>query len=265
MSDDVYEVFAVRYARVDRPRTQNFLGGDPHDAPMPLNYYVWVVRNAARTVVVDTGYGPKSAERRGRPLELEVPDALARLGVDATAVEDVIITHLHYDHAGNIERFPRARFHIQDQEMAYATGRSMTHALLRMPFDVQHVTAMVERLYEGRVVFRDPVDEVAPGITVHHIGGHSMGLQVVRVMTARGPVVLASDATHFYEHFETDRAFVIVQDVTALLEGYRTLRRLAGSDRRVVPGHDPLVMDRYPAPDDCLRGIAVRLDVDPTG
>jgi hypothetical protein len=77
-------------------------------------------------------------------------------------------------------------------------------------------------------------------------------------------VVLASDASHYYEHFEKDRAFPVVFHVGDLLQGYRKLATLADSPSHIVPGHDPLVMDRYPPPSDALQGVAVRLDAEPS-
>ena len=115
-----------------------------------------------------------------------------------TTISDIIVTHLHYDHAGNLDRFPNARFHLQDREMSYATGRCMCNGMLRHPFSVEHVTLMVRHVYGERVTFHSGDGEIAPGVTVHRVGGHSDGLQVVRVETARGPVVLASDAAHYY-------------------------------------------------------------------
>jgi len=175
----------------------------------------------------------------------------------------VIVTHLHYDHVGNFEIFPRATFHLQDREMAYATGRYMCHARLRMPFDVENVTGLVRELYRGRVAFHDGDEELASGLSLHLVGGHSHGLQFVRVHTARGWVVVASDAAHFYANLERGNPFPIVLHVGEMLEGHRKCRRLAASAQHIVPGHDPLVMQRYPAPSPELEGIAVRLDVAP--
>src|SRR5690606_1446690 len=82
MSDDTYEAFAIRYARVDRNAAENFIGGDPHDAPMPLNYYVWVVRNRLRTIVIDTGFDERGARERKRTIVNPVAEGLEALGVD---------------------------------------------------------------------------------------------------------------------------------------------------------------------------------------
>src|SRR5262245_51019334 len=258
-----YEVYAIKYAHHERRASENFLGGDPHDEPMPLDFFVWVVRGAARTWVVDTGFDAEVGRRRQRTVLRTPAKGLAALGIDPDAVEDVIITHMHYDHCGNHGSFERARFHLQDKEMFYATGRCMNDATMRHPFDVDDAVAMVRRVYAGRVVFHDGDDELAPGLSVHFIGGHTMGLQIVRVWTRRGWVVLASDASHFYANMEQGRPFPIVYNVADMLAGHRRAYALADSPRHVVPGHDPLVLARYPAPSADLRGIVARLDVDP--
>lgn len=263
MSDDTgYEILAVKYAEhTARKRFEAFIAADDHDAPYPLDYFVWVVRNPARTIVVDTGFDPAEAQRRGRTVRQTPGEVLATLGIDAASVEDVVITHLHYDHAGTLGAFPRARFHLQAAEMAYATGPCMCHAHLRAPFTADHVCAMVQHVYSGRVIFHEGDAQIAPGVTLHKIGGHSRGLQSVRVATASGPVVLASDASHFYENFEKGKVFPITIDIEDVLKGYHRLIALAESPRRVVPGHDPLVLQRYPAFTSTSHGIVHRLDL----
>jgi glyoxylase-like metal-dependent hydrolase (beta-lactamase superfamily II) len=226
-----------------------------------MDYFVWVIRNPARSIVVDTGFDAKEGARRGRKVLRAPAAALAQVGSAAEAIEHVIVTHLHYDHAGTLSAFPMARFHLQAAEMAYATGPCMTHPPLRHPFTVDHVCEMVKNVYAGRVIFHDGDAEVAPGVTVHKIGGHSRGLQCVRVATANGPVVLASDASHFYENFETGKVFPITVDIADVLAGYQRIVTLAGSPLRVVPGHDPLILARYPALNEETRGIVHRLDV----
>jgi glyoxylase-like metal-dependent hydrolase (beta-lactamase superfamily II) len=139
---------------------------------------------------------------------------------------------MHYDHVGNYDLFPRARYHLQDCEMAYATGPCMCHLALRMPFEADDVVAMVRKVFAGRVAFHDGEDEIVPGVTVHHIGGHSKGLQSVRVKTRLGPVVLAADAAHLYAHMETGRIFPITYNVAEVVQGYDTLKKLAAGQSR---------------------------------
>ena len=260
-----FEVFAIRYAHHERRRRDNFIDGDPHDRAMALDYYLWVARNGDAAYVIDTGFDAAMAKKRGRTLLRDPGDALRALGVDPGAVKDVIVTHLHYDHIGNYALFPNARFHLQDAEMAYATGRCMCHGRLRHPYEAEHVAGIVRALYQERVCFHDGDEEIVPGLSVHLIGGHTRGLQCVRVNTRRGAVVLASDASHHYEHFETGRPFPNVVRVDEMISGFDRLRALASSPQHVIPGHDPLVMQRYPAVSAELEGICVRLDVAPRG
>jgi glyoxylase-like metal-dependent hydrolase (beta-lactamase superfamily II) len=256
----LYEVYAVKYAHHPRRAAENFLGGDPHDGPMPLDYFVWLVRGDGRELVVDTGFSAAVAAKRGRQ-HLRCPaQALALVGVEAAQVRDVVITHLHYDHVGNFELFPAAMLHLQDLEMRYATGRYMGHECFRAAYEVEDVVGMVRRVYDGRVRFHDGDAELFPGVSLHRIGGHTMGLQAVRVITRRGAVVLASDATHLYANMEQARPFPIVWSVADMVEGYRRLHELAASPAHIIPGHDPLVLERYPAPAEALAGIVARLD-----
>ena len=245
--DSIYEIYAIRYAHHDRPASENFIGLDSHES-QPLDYFVWAVVGGGKTFVVDTGFDEAAGKKRNREMLKPVREGLSAIGVDPAAVPDVIITHLHYDHCGNHELFPQATYHLQDCEMDYATGRCMCHQHLRLPFEADDVTAMVRKVFSGRVAFHDGDREIAPGITVHKIGGHSKGLQCVRVSTRRGPVVLASDSTHLYQHLEEGKVFPIVYNVGDVLEGYRTLLRLGGDIGHIIPGHDPMVLEKYPAP-----------------
>lgn len=261
-----YEVFALRYATTapGRSRSENFLPGmDLHDGPMPLDYYVWAIRGQGRSIVVDTGFTQEAADARGRVMLHDPVDLLARIGIVAADVEDVILTHLHYDHAGSLSAFPSARFHLQDDEMAYATGRPMCHHYLRAPFNVADVLETVKLVYAGRVVFHRGEAELCPGVTVHRIGGHSGGLQVVRVATAQGPLVLASDAFHFNENRHRRAVFPLVANIGEMLDGFRVCEELAdGREDLLIPGHDPEVLQRWPRADPGFADI-VRLDLSP--
>lgn len=258
-----YEVYAIRYATREARRPEHFIGGDPHDVPMAMDYFTWVVTGAGRTYVVDTGFTAEVAAQRKRN-HLRCPaEALRLLGIDAETVKDVILTHLHYDHVGNFHKFPTARFHLQDREMNYATGRHMAYAFFGHGFEPEDIVGMVRLNFRGRVAFHDGDEELAPGLSLHFTGGHTAGLQVVRVHTRRGWMVLASDASHYYEHIRSNRLFTIAYRLDDMIQAYRKVERLAESPDHIIPGHDPLVMQLYPAPKPDLKGIIVRLDVPP--
>lgn len=253
-----WEVHAIKYAdRNARTRADSFIFDDNHDAPHAMDYFMWLLRRGDEVILVDTGYDDTEAASRDRPIRLNPTEALAPFGLRAEDITQVIVTHLHYDHAGGLHLFPNATLHLQAAEMAFATGPCMCHDTLRMPFTADHVCEAVRRLYSGRVVFYEGDGEVAEGVTVHCIGGHSRGLQAVRVLTEAGWLVLASDAAHFYENFEARKPFPIVVDLQDMLDGFETLYRLAPNPELIVPGHDPLVRQYFP------QGIAphiTRLD-----
>jgi len=168
---------------------------------------------------------------------------------------------LHYDHAGGLSRFPYAKFHLQAAEMAYATGPCMCSGTLQMPFTANHVCDMVKNVYSGRVVFHDGDGQVADGVTVHCVGGHSRGLQVVRVKTESGWLCLASDAAHYYENYLAGKPFPIVVDMENMVSGFKTIQALASAPGLVIPGHDPLVTKAYGM--EGSSGFVWRLDKGP--
>lgn len=257
-----YEVLALRYATfAGRKRRDNLLRPDGHlDAPDPLDFFIWVLRNDQRVIVVDTGFDTREAARRGREVLLEPKDPLAAAGIDAADVRDVIVSHMHFDHAGGISQFPRATFHLQEAEMAFATGRYMVHRHFAHPFGAEVTCDMVRAVYAGRVAFYDGDGQVAPGVTIHRVGGHSAGLQVVRVMTALGWMVIASDAVHLYQNLREDNPFPLVCHLGDMYEAFRTVRRLATSPALIIPGHDPLVTRCFPA---LRNGTVFKLDTTP--
>ena len=256
----VYEVYAIKYAEADAlPPGKVEVGADPHESVLDMAYYVWLIRSGDAAILVDTGFNATSGAKRGRRLLRSPAEPLRALGVDPAGVRTLIVTHLHYDHIGGAGIFPAATLHVQDQEVAFATGRQMRHAFFRDMYEVDDVVAFVRDVYAGRVVFHDGDAEIAAGVTVHLARGHTPGVQFVRVHTRSGWVVLASDACHYRFLLESEGVYPIVFDPAGLIETYARLRRLASADRLVIPGHDPAVMREFPAPPG-LEGVAVRID-----
>ena len=259
-----FEVFAIKYGERLGTRGSIFMKGDPHDSPMAMDYYIWVIRNDEKTIVVDCGFDKKEGENRGRTYLRSPTEGLGLIGIDPAEVKDVIITHMHYDHVGNLSIFPNARFHVQDTEMAYVTGRAMTHPILRHSFVLSEVQEMIAMLYQDRAIFHDGDDDLVPGVTLHHFPGHARGLMAVRVNTKRGWIILASDTAHYYESLTAEHVFITHENIFEMLESYRSLVKLGGDVSRIVPGHDPDVLKRYPSLSRDLDGIVAVLHEKPS-
>lgn len=256
-------MLAVRYAERQALRSDVYYRyasyGEP-DAPMEMAYFFWVIEPpTGPPVIVDCGFDPDVGARMGRPCRRTPADALVDLGIDGADVRQVVVTHLHYDHIGNLGLFPNARFLVAQRELDFWTGPIARRRHFAEHTDPRAVADLVRAADAGRVVPVDDELEVAAGITVLRVGGHSPGQLVVSVATREGGVLLASDAVHYLEELETERPFAVLADLEEVYRAYDTVRRLTAGGARLVPGHDPLVSSRFPGLDDGRRAPAVRI------
>ncbi|HET7876548.1 MAG TPA: N-acyl homoserine lactonase family protein, partial [Methylomirabilota bacterium] len=190
------------------------------------------------------GFTEPVGTRRGRQF-LRAPDkGLAEIGIDCGQVEHVVISHFHYDHVGNYALFPNATFYVQDAEMAFYTGRHAGMPAFRHSIEVDDVCALVRLNYERRLTFVDGSREIVSGIRAHKVGGHTAGMQVVTVQHAKGQAVVASDASHYYRNFEQRIPFNTLHDLPGMYAAFDRLCELASAPELVIPGHDPLVLER---------------------
>lgn len=241
---DTYEVAIIRYGTRTTTRSRIFYQyeryGEP-DAPVDMDYFVWVIRNQKRTVVVDTGFNRASGDRRERTMLSDPVDAMSQFGVDLGSVSTVVLSHGHYDHIGNLNRFPAAQFVVAAQEVDFWQGPLGRKPHFSHSVEQADLAELARAGRQGRVLaFNDEIN-VAEGIEVIRVGGHTPGQSVVRVRTKCGPVLLASDAVHYQEELDRDMLFVSVVDLGAM---YLALDRIRGMMRsgdvvHVVTGHDP--------------------------
>ena len=144
--NDVWEVYALKYAeRNSRTRNDSFLLDDNHNAPHHMDYYLWLLKSPTKTILVDTGYDTAEGIARGRPVQVDPAELLKQFGVAPDTIDTVVITHLHYDHAGSLPEFTAATFYLQEHEMIYATGPCMCHGELKKPYTGEHIAEMVRR------------------------------------------------------------------------------------------------------------------------
>jgi glyoxylase-like metal-dependent hydrolase (beta-lactamase superfamily II) len=260
-----WAIYAIRYAtNTVRTRNLNFIKDAQPDATLAMDFYSWLLVSGDEAIVVDTGMAPQKAARFGHRFLASPPEVVARLGVDPATVKTVIMTHLHYDHTGHSEHFPAARFLLQAEEMAYVASPHMERPMFRHAYEADELQRFLGYLHAGRLHLHARDHDVAEGVSVHWVGGHTAGQEVVRVKTERGWVVLASDALHYEEELTRGVPFAVVFSLADMLAAHDRIRQLADSDEHVVVAHDPLVVLKYPAASEELDGIALRVDVAPS-
>jgi glyoxylase-like metal-dependent hydrolase (beta-lactamase superfamily II) len=246
-----YEVLAVRYGTRTTTKAESYLNfhvyGEP-DEPFAMDYFFWLVRGQGRTVLVDCGFGADPGRRRGRTTLVDPVAALAGLGVAPGQVDQVVVSHAHYDHIGNLHRFPDAEVVVARREYEFWTGpyagrRQFAHAT--EADELAHLAAVRD---QGRLRLVEDTLDLAPGIELVVVGGHTPGQLVAQVALPRGAAVLAADALHFYEELERDRPFFVVADLLDMYRGFDRLREMTEDPGRLlVAGHDAAVRDRFPA------------------
>ena len=241
----MYEVYALKYGERDTTTCQFFYRDSAHD-PLTLHYFVWLILGGPHPVLVDTGFLDDDAEARGIRNYVRPSTVVERVaGVKANQIPMALITHLHYDHWAGHSLFPGAEYWVQKDEVAFWTGPYAGKPAFRGSANVEQLAKLVPLNYGTRLKIIEGDREVLPGITVHRVGGHTAGLQIVSVKTASGIVVLTSDASHFYRNVETGQPTQIITSLTEMLAGFDTIHALAGKEKLIVAGHDPLVAARF--------------------
>ena len=262
--NDHYQVVIVKYGTRETVRSDVYLNYSLYredDGPIGMDYYFWIVRNAERTVIVDTGFSHRGGEVRHRTLLASVSELFKKAGVDPGTSPDVIVTHAHYDHIGNLNHFPTSRVFMAEREFAFWSSRHAHRVLFHHSVEDEELAYLRQVSEEGRLFLFDEHLEVAPGIEVLVLGGHTPGQSVVRVQTDEGAVLLASDAIHYYEEYETDKLFTSVSDLIEMYEGFDRIREMeeAGSIIHLVSGHDPDTLSRFTPATGELAGFAATI------
>ena len=217
------------------------------DADIGMDYFFWIIRDPQGTVVVDTGFSPQGGANRARTTLMTPAEILARLEIDPGEIAQVVITHAHYDHIGNLALFPGAQFVIAEREYDFWSGRHAARRQFHHSVEDAELTELRRLNAEGRVRTYSGTRSLTPSIEVIEIGGHTPGQTAVLVQTSQGPVLLASDAVHYYEEIERDMPFMSVANLVEMYEGFDRIHELLATGRatHLVAGHDPRTLERF--------------------
>jgi len=242
-----YEIYALKYAGpFARPKAMVTWFTDLDQIAL-VDYYVFVIRGGEQTIIVDCGCSPQLAKKRNLIHYVNPTEVLKRIGVDARKVENVVVTHIHFDHVSGINLFPRANVFVQESEFNFWIKNPMAQRapflLVTDPMANRYLAKLqgTERL---RLIRGDR--QIFPGIELLRAPGHTIGHQVVAVQTAKGKAIIGSDAAHMFSSYRTDIPSALITDMIAWMKSYDKIRQKASSIDLIFPGHDPGMMQNYP-------------------
>lgn len=245
-----YEIYAIRYATLKDFAVAGLVAGADPARKMDIAMMVWLVKGDGRNVLVDAGFYRDQFMRRWHPVDFVKPsDALTRAGLKPDDITDVIITHMHWDHADGMDLFPKARIWIQKDEFQYYAGEAWQGPRTHGGIDPDDVLEAVKLNMQGRLkLVNGDAQEIMPGITCYTGGRHTYASQFVGVSTAAGIVVLASDNMYLYENLEKHVPIAATLDADSNLRAQDRMKQLAANPKLIIPGHDPAVMTNFPNP-----------------
>ena len=251
----VYEIFAIRYASIpDFPVNALITGADPQ-RKLSIAMTVWLIRGNGRNILVDSGfYRPQFFKQFKVDGFIKASEAVGQAGIMPAGqpaltpedITDVVITHMHWDHADGMDLFPRARIWLQKDEYTYYTGEAWQSPRTHGGIEPDDVLAAVKLNLAGRVsLVNGDAQQILPGITCYIGGKHTFQSQYVGVNTKAGTVILASDNMYLYENLEKHVPIAQTLDAASNLRAQDRMKQLAASPRLIVPGHDPAVFEKF--------------------
>ena len=245
----VYTIEAIRYATIQGFPVDGLVAGADPARKMDIAMVFWLVQGGGHNVLVDSGFYRPQLFKGWSIADYRKPtEALRAAGLAPADVTDIVISHMHWDHADGMDLFPKARIWIQRDEYTYYTGEAWHHADTHGGIEPDDVEALVKANIAGRVSFVEGDDqEILPGIRCYIGGKHTYQSQYATVHAKDGTVVLASDNVYLYENLDKHVPIAETLDAKSNLRAQDRMRTLASKPGFIIPGHDPAIFERFPA------------------
>jgi glyoxylase-like metal-dependent hydrolase (beta-lactamase superfamily II) len=214
---------------------------EPLDRQLRFPIPAYLIETDSERILVDTGLHPDAVEQRERrygsaealgPVELEQERSVAEQ-IDLATVTRVVLTHLHYDHAGGLDLLPATvPVIVQRREWEAAHDEQAVARNFLQPCDYAAIA--------DRVMLVDGDHDLLGDGSVELLStpGHTPGHQSVRV----GDLVLGADVTHFAAGLDDHRFPLFGHDLDEQGRSAERLRALRDAGLTVLPGHDPDVL-----------------------
>jgi glyoxylase-like metal-dependent hydrolase (beta-lactamase superfamily II) len=245
----MYEVYALKITErpTDTPKIFYNMG---FGEKVTMAFYFWLVKGENRNILVDTGISMEEMECR----KISGPtreDMLSRINVRPEEIDTIVLSHLHGDHFAQPEIYPNAEFYVQRKEVEFWSGEVLGFAAINKP-DFLHGKSSVqleafEKLnLDERVRFLDGDSDIYPGLSTIFTGGHTPGHQAIKIETAKGPIVLCVDFLETYKNIDERIPVGSYFNLVEWMYSFSRIERMRFPSGALIPGHDVLLMDRFP-------------------
>lgn len=244
-----FEVYAIRYAISAGARVSSLAVGADPSKTVDMPFMIWVLKGAGgRNIMIDAGsYRGADFERWKLTDFIKPSTAIGKVGLSPDDITDIVITHIHWDHVGGVDLFPKARVWMQRAEYEHYIDDQGKPRNSTIAAEDAAMLAGVRKAGRMELVDGD-AREIIPGVTVYTGGKHTYACQYVGVGTSAGTVVVASDNIYLYENLEKHLPLGFTEDREADLRAQTRMLGIASNPRLIVPGHDPAVFVRFPKP-----------------
>lgn len=244
-----YEVYAIKYREsgLKIPAKSIVVGASENDSLRPCNMFWLLNGNNDKKILIDVGFVDTTYTNNLK--NIKPTEVLKRLNIEPDDISDIIITHPHTDHIGEIDQFSKAMVWMQKSDFAYFIGDAWQAGGNSFGFKKNDVRNLVEINLEGRLklIAGDDI-EIIPGIKVFTGSKHTWENQYVLVnsYSAGKKILIASDAVWCYYNLEHLLPSVLTFDPDAYVQAMIRMKLLVPDSDYIIPGHDDLVFKKFP-------------------
>jgi N-acyl homoserine lactone hydrolase len=264
-----YSIWVLEYACVPDYHVGGVIYGAHNEGHLKLPYCYALIKGNGHTALVDVGfnyrdYGKVLAERFGVINWHSPKEVLKEVGVSPEEIDTVLVTHAHFDHFGNIEDFPNAKFYVQEREISkwmWAMSLPSQFNWLTGALDPGDIIRAAKLAQEGRLVLIDgDYENVLPGIDLFSaFDTHTFGSQFIRVRqdenSEENSWILAGDLVYVYENVEGrdgDGTYLPVglasgSQTNLLLVTEKMMNLVGRESERIIPVHEERLVERFPS------------------
>ena len=246
-----YEIYALSYGTYPGFPVSALIAGADKNRKIDLQMMIWLLKGSnGKKILVDTGcYRDTIAQFKGIKNFIKPSDTLVKVGLSANDITDIIVSHMHWDHADGIDLFPNAKIWIQKEEYDYYTGAAWQPGGKHGGIEPDDVLTLVRLNTQQKVNLIDGDDrEIIDGIRVYTGGRHTFASQYIGVRTDNGTAVIASDNMYLYENLEKHAPIAQTFDADSNIKAQDRMRQIASRADLIIPGHDPEVFVKFPKP-----------------